>query len=517
MGAPHDHAHFKSRVISVVAATGIALACGTNYAYSAWAPQFAERMRLSATEANVIGSAGNIGMYASGVPFGFLIDTKGPRWSVLIGAIALACGYFPLYSAYTNGPGSMSFSALCFFGFLTGMGSCSAFSGAIKVSATNWPQHRGTATAFPLSGFGLSAFAFTLIAHFAFPDNTAHYLLMLAIGTFAMVFTGMIFLRMTPPSSSQYQPIAGDDGARPPFARKNSNPLQRTSSRHSRHSSKHGAQGEVGTADAEIDETSSLISSCPGDIPDKHDPARDSHRPEITGWALLRSGAFWKLFILLGLLCGVGLMTINNIGNNAKTLWHHYDDTVSHDFIQGRQLMHVSILSVCSFVGRLLSGIGSDIIVKRLEGSRYWSIVASSLIFTLAQVAGLNIENPKQLFWLSGLTGLAYGALFGVYPALVADAFGAKGLGINWGAMTMSPVLSGNIFNVAYGRILDSHSGAVDGHERLCELGKACYSSAYVLTLCSALLGVAWSLWCVRHEWVEKKALLKRADEDHEG
>lgn len=207
----------------------------------------------------------------------------------------------------------------------------------------------------------------------------------------------------------------------------------------------------------------------------------------------------------------------SNIGNNAKTLWHHYDDKVSHDFIQSRQLMHVSILSLCSFVGRLSSGIGSDIIVKRLHSSRYWSLVASSLIFTFAQIAGLTIENPKHLFWLSGLTGLGYGALFGVYPALVADAFGAAGLGINWGAMTMAPVISANVFNVVYGRILDSHSGPVDGHEALCDLGKACYSSAYIMTLCSSVLGVAWSLWCVRHEWTEKREWMKRADNDHEG
>lgn len=184
-------------------------------------------------------------MYASGVPFGILIDTKGPRWSVLIGAISLACGYFPLWSAYNNGPGSMSVGTLSFFSFLTGMGSCSAFSGAIKVSATNWPHHRGTATAFPLSGFGLSAFMFTLIGNFAFPGNTSGYLLMLAIGTFCMVFTGMIFLRMQPPTSS-YQSIPTEEGGRPAYARKNSNQMQRTSSRHSRHSSKASMNDEPG-------------------------------------------------------------------------------------------------------------------------------------------------------------------------------------------------------------------------------------------------------------------------------
>ena len=267
----------------------------------------------------------------------------------------------------------------------------------------------------------------------------------------------------------------------------------------------------IATIASDPDETSSLLSNgAPGDIPDKSTPEAalgnpHSHKPEITGWALMRSGSFWKLFILLGLLCGVGLMTINNIGNNAKTLWHHYDPSASHDFIQSRQLMHVSILSLASFAGRLTSGIGSDIIVKSLHSSRYWSLVASSCIFVLAQISGLTIENPNLLFFLSGLTGLGYGALFGVFPALVADAFGAKGLGINWGAMTMSPVISGNIFNLVYGRILDSHSGPVEGHDRLCEAGRSCYSAAYSMTLVVAVVSIAWSLWCVWHEREEKK------------
>lgn len=178
--------------------------------------------------------------------------------------------------------------------------------------------------------------------------------------------------------------------------------------------------------------------------------------------------------------------------------------------------MHVSILSFMSFAGRLVSGIGSDVVVKKLHSSRFWSLVASSLVFTCAQIAALTVENPNLLFLVSGLTGLGYGALFGVYPALVADAFGAAGLGINWGAMTMSPVLSGNIFNLVYGKILDNKSTYVDGGEKLCTDGKSCYSSAYTITLVASVVGVGWSLWCVRHEWQEKKAERRLADE-HDG
>lgn len=59
-----------TRKVSVVAATVISLACGTNvrlpalqysvpsdlqqYAYSAWAPQFATRLKLSSTQSNLI-------------------------------------------------------------------------------------------------------------------------------------------------------------------------------------------------------------------------------------------------------------------------------------------------------------------------------------------------------------------------------------------------------------------------------------------------------------------------------
>ena len=42
------------------------------------------------------GAAANIGMYASGIPMGIVVDKKGPRPAALLGAFALAIGYFPI-------------------------------------------------------------------------------------------------------------------------------------------------------------------------------------------------------------------------------------------------------------------------------------------------------------------------------------------------------------------------------------------------------------------------------------
>ncbi|MCJ1474449.1 hypothetical protein MMC13_003107 [Lambiella insularis] len=49
-----ERAKDVTRKVSVVAATVISLACGTNYAYSAWGPQFATRLNLSSTQSNLI-------------------------------------------------------------------------------------------------------------------------------------------------------------------------------------------------------------------------------------------------------------------------------------------------------------------------------------------------------------------------------------------------------------------------------------------------------------------------------
>jgi hypothetical protein len=38
---------------------------------------------------------GNVGMYASGIPLGYMVDRK-PKYGVMLGAFALGAGYFPI-------------------------------------------------------------------------------------------------------------------------------------------------------------------------------------------------------------------------------------------------------------------------------------------------------------------------------------------------------------------------------------------------------------------------------------
>ncbi|KAL2280491.1 hypothetical protein FJTKL_12481 [Diaporthe vaccinii] len=445
----------RARILSSVAATFVSLACGSNYVYSAWAPQFADRLKYSTTQSNLIGLAGNLGMYAFGMPVGILVDAKGPRPAALLGSIMLALGYFPLHLAYDKGSGSVAL--MCLYSFLSGLGGCTAFAAAVKTSALNWPHHRGTATAFPLAAFGLSAFFFSLIGGFLFPGDTGDFLLLLAYGTAGMTFLGFWFLRVIPHHGS-YQSVAADED-----------------------------EGKV-RSDAPFVE------------------------PDIRGWQILRSLEFWQFFAIMGILAGIGLMTINNIGHSVQALWSHYDDSVSNDSLLKRQQLHVSILSVCSFSGRLLSGVGSDFLVKVLHASRVWCLVVAGFIFTVAQVCALDMVNPNLLGFVSGLSGLGYGFLFGVFPSIVAESFGIHGLSQNWGLMTMSPVVSGNVFNLFYGVVFDHHSVVGPNGERSCVEGLQCYRAAYLVTLASCIVGFVLTLFVIRHQSVQKQRDAKSKD-----
>lgn len=393
---------------------------------------------------------------------------------------------------------------LCLFSFFSGAGGCSAFTGSIKAAALNYPDSRGTATAFPLAAFGLSALFFAVIA-LALPRDTYSFLVLLATGTVALPCLSFPFLNIYPPHSyaaisqrTRRRKSSADEGI---MADSPSAPLSRSTSPppyvvdDDAPDTPLFSDDEATPEDLERSKTSEQL---------QRDASALQHL-DVRGWPLVRLPRFWLIFSLLGLLTGIGLMTINNIGNVTVALWKHSDRDVSEGFITQTQSMHVSILSFCSFCGRLLSGIGSDVIGKKYNASRFWCLIVSSAFFCVAQYVSINLEDPRLLILISSITGLGYGMLFGVYPSIVADAFGVHGLSQNWGTMTLAPVISGNIFNILYGRIYDSHSVVEDNGDRGCELGRACYESAYVVTMFAAIAALVLSSWAVWNDWQKRK------------
>ena len=77
--------------------------------------------------------------------------------------------------------------------------------------------------------------------------------------------------------------------------------------------------------------------------------------------------------------------------------------------------------------------------------------------------------------------------------------------------MTLSPIVFGNIFNIAYGRVYDAHSVMLGDKdpERVCEEGVQCYRMAYTVTAVAAVAAFGVSIWSVRWDWAGRRGRRK--------
>lgn len=215
-------------------------------------------------------------------------------------------------------------------------------SDSIILAASNFPEKRGTATAFPLAAFGLSAFFFSTLASIFFHGQIGPFLLMLALGTTLMVLVFGFFLRILPPDQPYTVVPERDVEDRHQFIyerpaetgrpRMNSatSPLPSSSAQpllYVTNSAETDPSGAIkpeleGTRDA--DDVSSLGSkpeslqyphSSDGQGIQSHQNDEEidengSHYPDIRGLALLWKREFWQQFVMMALLSGIGLMTI---------------------------------------------------------------------------------------------------------------------------------------------------------------------------------------------------------------
>lgn len=212
--------------------------------------------------------------------------------------------------------------------------------------ASNFPDHRGTATAFPLSAFGLSAFFWSTVSTITFKDDTGRFLLLLALGTSLMILLSSFFIRIYPIPGSYSSLPSHEPEARPLRRTKStesrvlydapaeagmqSSAFEPSTSGRARSQSRSSVLGLA--QNAETEETSSLVSklaSHPENELDEEEvltsgPEFDTPHPDVRGLALLPKVEFWQLFLIMGLLSGIGLMTIKYVPPLSVTLMQHF-------------------------------------------------------------------------------------------------------------------------------------------------------------------------------------------------
>lgn len=158
--------------------TAISLAAGTTYLYGLYAPQLADKVGLSASDAATISVAVSVGSGLGGLPAGSVIDRFGSRSLIAAGSLCILLAYSTLTAVYAVEIRSVLLISVCMS--LIGFGSVMTYFSCLKATHLDFPQSRGSAGSLPAAAYGLSATLYLTIAALFFAGNTFGLLVFLS-------------------------------------------------------------------------------------------------------------------------------------------------------------------------------------------------------------------------------------------------------------------------------------------------------------------------------------------------
>lgn len=164
--------------------------------------------------------------------------------------------------------------------------------------------------------------------------------------------------------------------------------------------------------------------------------------PSSSVWReMVTSRAFYLLYIEYTFAALAGLMII---GHLAKIIAVQSGGLVQTGF------MFVASMAVFNAGGRLLAGLLSD----KFGRIRTLAVVLLSQACVMLVFPGLN--GMAGFFIGSGVVGFSYGACLALFPATVADFWGSKNFGLNYGILFTAWGVGGMFGPLLAGRIADA-------------------------------------------------------------
>ncbi|KAG0670812.1 hypothetical protein C6P45_001821 [Maudiozyma exigua] len=178
---------------SFIGSNIVSLGAGTPYIYSYYAPRLLEQCNIPISKSSSISFSLNIGSSLLAMFAGMIIDYN-PAISCLVGAITTCLAYGILHFCYHNSVSNVFLVSLALI--FAGFGSISGFFAGVKVCTTNFPKHRGTATAFPIAMYALSGMIFSTLCAKLYGDNMLGVFRFLQITCTAMILVGIFTLKV---------------------------------------------------------------------------------------------------------------------------------------------------------------------------------------------------------------------------------------------------------------------------------------------------------------------------------
>jgi hypothetical protein len=176
-------------------------------------------------------------------------------------------------------------------------------------------------------------------------------------------------------------------------------------------------------------------------------------------------------------VAGSGLLVINNIQAVAQAV----NEDPSPFF--------VTVLSLANACGRVCIGLLAD----HSPYSRFQLQIGICLLMALAQFV-LSLASPIALYPCLLTVGIMFGCTFSNVSASIADVFGSKHIGANYGYIDLAPIFGSYIFSVGLiAAFYPKGDGDDDGDDNADCVGAHCFRYSFYVTTAACLVAACLS------------------------
>lgn len=363
----------KNRWLVVLGALIIQMSLGAVYIYSVFKTPLQQMFGWDKSQVTLPAQIVLVAFALAVIFAGRIQDKIGPRWVATVGGIVLGVGL--ILASLAQKMGGLTWFVTT-FSIVGGIGIGIAYVCPISACVKWFPDKRGLITGLAVAGFGAGGLLFAPIAKSLIETSDV-------LG--AIRILGIIFL------------IAVIFGAQ-------------------------------------------FLSTPPaGWMPAGWSPSSTSGpstKADYSWREMLSTPQFYILWLTYFAGCTAGLMIIMN----ASTIWQSFAavkgamgnalDGAIFDGIKTAGAAAVSTIAVFNAIGRIAWGKFSDML-----GSRTRTLVIMFVISTIVMLV-LNRLATYPLFIMgTGIIALCFGGYLALYPAITADFYGTKNVGVNYGFM----------------------------------------------------------------------------------
>ncbi|ORY80982.1 major facilitator superfamily domain-containing protein [Protomyces lactucae-debilis] len=424
------------------------LVAGSVVTFALYAPQLQRHLHYTSIQVNTVGIACQLGLYLTVPVLGILCDSKGPRIvSAYAAALALPA-YLIAGKAYKHAwPPAVLVTCFAILGSAT----VALYLSGISTVAKNHPRSRGLAMAVVTASFGLSGLWETQVVDHFFRDKHGEINIE---GTFLMF--GLL-LSITAVISSFGLRIVAQETFE-----------------------------EEDMSDASsVDEATALLAQSGVLEPSEKLSLKDKIR------IFLKDHSSWWFFLAFVLLAGPGEVYTNNLGILYTALKDQETQSVSAS-------VQVSLFALSSTFGRLFFGALCDIPSQSPITLRMTILIVAAMVLSLGFSILAWTDITTDTFWLASVaTGLGYGGLFCIWPAVSSLIWGLENFATYWGCLATAPAVGSVLFGLLYASIYDKAAQEQHNSSGLCT-GHVCFSRSTGYFAISNLLGVCILIFALR-------------------